>query len=460
VEGATFEIEFVRLIFRKEYLASIPSGVVWQGLSRIFRQTLAAKTPEVIQFPLTLPDRPWLDLAIGTVEDGSMTFQVKIRPADGPAEEVAVLRRTITTPNRWEPVQVDLSEYAGKEVSLSLSLAAKKEGTMGFWGSPVIRNSGAVPRPVMNGGNVLSKEIPQGVILIWADMLRWDHLNVYGYPRETAPVLKRMAEKGTLFHDCLSQGPWTLPSTVSLHTSLYPTTHGVTNMYDHSLPASATTLAEVFRDAGYATLSFVSMHYAGGAYNLDQGFEELHEYNSAIERSSGNTAREYVGRLLGWLEEHREVPFFVFLHTYEPKGTAYPPYDTLWVDPATRERHETYVKKVGSDPTMKQLEEAGIDPDDFITLYKDLYDGRIRIVDTEIGRLFERLKELGLDDKILVIFMSDHGEEFFDHGRKGHHGSYSEVTHVPLIVRWPGVVPEAAEVFETVRTIRRDANDT
>jgi arylsulfatase A-like enzyme len=452
VEGAIFEIESIRLVFHKEYLASIPAGAIWQGLSNIYRQTLVAKTPEVIQFPLILPDRPWLDLAIGTIEDGPMTFQVKIRPADGSAEGVALLRRTITTPNRWEPVQVDVSEYARQDVILSLSLAAEKEGTMGFWGAPVIRNSGAVRGPVMNDGNVISEEIPQGVILIWADMLRWDHLNVYGYPRETAPVLKRMAAEGALFHDCLSQGPWTLPSTVSLHTSLYPTTHGVTNMYDHSLPASATTLAEVFRDAGYATLSFASMHYAGGAYNLDQGFEELHEYNSAIARSSGNTAREYVSQLLGWLEAHREVPFFVFLHTYEPKGKAYPPYDTLWAEPSAQEKLGKYYEKVGS-PTLKKLEEAGIDPDDFITLFKDLYDGKIRIVDTEIGRLFERLKELGLDDKTLVIFMSDHGEEIFDHGRKGHRGSYSEVTHVPLIIRWPGVVPEGAEVYETVRTI-------
>jgi arylsulfatase/arylsulfatase A len=77
----------------------------------------------------------------------------------------------------------------------------------------------------------------------------------------------------------------------------------------------------------------------------------------------------------------------------------------------------------------------------------------IRIVDTEIGRLFERLKELGLEDKTLVIFMSDHGEEFFDHGKTTHHGTYSEVTHVPLIIRWPGVIPEGAQVYETVRTI-------
>jgi arylsulfatase A-like enzyme len=458
---ATFEIESVRLVFHREYLASIPSGPGWQGLSKIYRQTLISKTPEVIQFPLTLPDRPWLDLALGIVDDGPMTFQVKVRSADQSAEDVAVLSRTITTPHRWEPVQVDLSQYARQNVILSLSLAAQKVGTLGFWGSPVIRNSGAIARPVKSEKDAFSREIPQGVILIWADMLRWDHLDVYGYSRQTAPVLKQMAEEGTLFHDCLSQGPWTLLSTVSLLTSLYPTTHGVTDMYDHYLPASATTLAEVFHDAGYATLSFVSMHYAGGQYNLDQGFEELHEQDSAPEarkNSGGGTAREYVSRLLDWLEEHREVPFFVFLHTFEPKGKPYPPYDTLWADPSAKERHEKYIEKVGYFATREKIEKAGIDLDDLITVRKDLYDSMIRIVDTEIGRFFERLKELGLDEKTLVILMSDHGEEFFEHGEFGHgpwlsFPMYSEVTHVPLIVRWPGVIPEGAEVYETVRTI-------
>jgi len=450
VNEATFEIESIRLIFRKEYLASIPAGISWQGLSKIYHQTLVAKTPEIIQFPLTLPDRPWLDLAIGTVDDGSMTFQVKIRPTDGSAEDVAVLRRTITTPHRWEPVQVDLSGYAGKEVSLSLSLAAKKEGTLGFWGSPAVRNSGAIPPPAIRDNDASSKETPQGMILIWADMLRWDHLNVYGYPRETAPVLKRMAAEGALFHDCLSQGPWTLLSTVSVHTSLYVTTHGVFDMWRHYLPDSATTLAEVFRDAGYATLSFASMPFSGTEYNLDQGFEELHERDF---EKRGHTAREYVDRLLPWLEKHREVPFFVFLHT-QPSGELYPPYDTLWADPSAKEKRQTYRGKVGwYSTTREEVEKAGIDPDDFITIKKDLYDGLIRLVDTEIGRLFERLKELGLDEKTLVIFMSDHGEEHFDHGKIIHRGVYSEVTHVPLIIRWPGAVPEGAEVYETVRTI-------
>ncbi|MHC4752727.1 MAG: sulfatase, partial [Planctomycetota bacterium] len=458
VEGATFEIEFVRLIFRKEYLASIPAGVIWQGLAGIYRQTLVAKTPEVIRFPLSLPDRPWLDLALGTIEDGPVTFQVKIRPAGERAEDAILLVRTLTTLRRWEPVQVDISDYAGKEVSLSLSLAAEKEGTMGFWGSPVIRNSGAIPPPAVSDSDAFSKETPQGVILIWADALRWDHLNVYGYSRETAPVLSRMAAEGALFHDCVSQATWTLPSTSSLLTSLYVTTHGV-DFRNEMLPVTATTLAEVFHDAGYATLSFSSIGFTGGQYNLNQGFDELHERNSLVSSKRSKTARECVDRLLGWLEVHREVPFFVFLHVYDPHTPyePYPPYDTLWVDPARKKEPEIIVgpfrKKVVF--TLKKLEEAGIDLDEFVCLMKDWYDGSIRAMDTEIGRLLERLEELGLDENTLVVFISDHGEEFLEHGKMGHGGTsvYSELTHVPLIVRWPGVVPEGAEVLETVRTI-------
>ncbi len=134
VNEATFEIESFRLVFRKEYLASNSPLVSWQGLARIHHQTLVAKTAEEIRFPLSLPDRPWLDLALGTIEDGPVTFEVKIRPAGGRAEDAFLLARTLTMPRRWEPVQVDLSDYATKDVILSLSLAAEKEGTLGLLG--------------------------------------------------------------------------------------------------------------------------------------------------------------------------------------------------------------------------------------------------------------------------------------------------------------------------------------
>jgi len=474
VEGATFEIEFVRLLSRKEYFASNSPLVSWEGLAGIYHKTLVAKTAEIIRMPLTLPDRPWLDLALGTIEDGPVTFQVKIRRAGGRAEDAILLVRTITMPRRWEPVQLDLSDYATEDVILSLSLAPENEGTVGLWGSLVIRNSGAIPPPAISENDAFSRETPQGVILIWADALRWDHLKAYGYSRETAPVLSRMAAEGALFHDCVSQATWTLPSTSSILTSLYVTTHGVVDDFRDTLPVTATIMPEVFHDAGYATLSFSSNWFTGRYFNMHQGVDELHEYDSRPKPSesmrSTKTARDYVDRLLGWLEAHREVPFFVFLHVYDPHNPyePYPPYDTLWADPARKKEHEMDIEKVkefivGPNaesrkrvgmPYPKELEKAGIDPDYFISLKKDWYDGSIHGMDTEIGRILERLEELGLDEKTLVIFISDHGEEFFDHGGVGHVTTvYSEVTHVPLIVRWPGVVPEGAEVFETVRTI-------
>ncbi len=473
VQGATFEIQYVRLLSRKEYFASHSPQVSWQGLEAIYHRTLVTKTPEVIRMFLSLPDRPWLDLALGTIEDGPLSFLVKIRSAAGPAEDTTVLTYTVTTPRRWEPVQLDLSDYAGQKIRLSLSLESGIAGTVGFWGSPVIRNSGTPPPPSGNDNDVFSKEKPQGVIIIWADTLRWDHLNIYGHSRETAPVLSRMAAEGALFHDCLTQANWTLPSTISLLTSLYVTTHGVMDGsppgYDQ-LPMAATTMAEVFHDAGYATMSFSSVWFIGRYFNMHQGFDESHEFDSLDwdKPNWSKTAREYIDRLVPWIKAHREVPFFVFLHVFDPHAPyePYPPYDTLWADPARKKKHEISVEKVkefivapdrkGSEvmPLRKELENAGIDPDEYISLPKDWYDGSIRGMDTEIGRLLERLEELGLDKKTLVIFASDHGEQFLEHGYTGHGNAvYSEETHSPLIIRWPGVVPEGAEVFETVRTI-------
>lgn len=472
VEGATFEIEFIRVLSRKEYFASHSPQVSWQGLGAIYHRTLVAKAPEVIRMHLSLPNRPWLDLALGTIEDGPITFQVKIRPAAGSAEDTPLLVHTITTPRRWEPVQLDLSDYAGQDISLSLSLDAEKKGAVGFWGSPVIRNNGALSPQALSDNDAFSKETPQGVILIWADTLRWDHLDVYGYARETAPVLSRMANEGTLFHDCLTQAIWTLPSTASLLTSLYVSTHGVMNGsppgYDQ-LPMAATTMAEVFHDAGYATLSFSSVWFTGRYFNMHQGFDELHEFDSLDQdRPNWNkTAREYVDRLVPWLKAHREVPFFVFLHVFDPHAPyePYPPYDTLWANPVRKKKYEISVEKAKEFivdpnrkyeemPSRKELEKAGIDPDDYISVPKDWYDGSIRGMDTEIGRLLEQLKKIGLDEKTLIIFSSDHGEQFFDHGQLGHGNAvYSEENHSPLIIRWPGVVPENVEVFETVRTI-------
>ena len=99
--GASFDIESVRLISRREHLASVPSGVGWQGLGEIYRETLVARAPETMKFDVTLPERPWLDLGVGTPDDSPATFRVAISTRNEQTERT-LLEHTVTTPYRWE----------------------------------------------------------------------------------------------------------------------------------------------------------------------------------------------------------------------------------------------------------------------------------------------------------------------------------------------------------------------
>ncbi|HUG52875.1 MAG TPA: sulfatase [Vicinamibacteria bacterium] len=454
--GAEFAVESVRLVFRREHLAGVPSGVSWQGLRDVFRETLVTRSPETVRFEVVVPARPVMHVALGTPEDEPVTFRIAVRRGD---QDVPVLTRTLTTPYRWEPSVVDLADFAGQRVSLSLSATSEKPGTIAFWGAPAIR-----PRVGGAGGGP-----PQTVILVQLDTLRTDHLDAYGYGRKTAPTLARLGREGALFRHAITQTSWTKAATPSVHTSLYPSTHGV-HQFAARLPASAATIAEAYRDAGYATTSFSSVLFTGQFTNLHQGFEELHESDSTAGRAGprgSKTSREYVDRLVDWLEDHRDVPAFVYLHFFDPHSPyePNPPYDTMWADPKGREeylRQQEVLKRFIKSAflaqrgmaTREELRAAGLDPEAFIRYSKDWYDGSIRGMDTEIGRLVERLEGLGLRESSLIAFYSDHGEEFHDHGRMWHgHSVYGEMVRVPLILWGPGHVPGGLEIEEPVQLI-------
>ncbi|HJS72995.1 MAG TPA: sulfatase, partial [Vicinamibacteria bacterium] len=449
VKGAAFEIESVRMIFRQEYLAGIPSGIGFQGMSDIYRESIVARAPETLSIPLELPLRPSLEISLGTVDDTPVRFRVAVG-------DRTLVEQTLTTPYRWEERYVDLADFAGQAATLTLSLQSEHDGAIGIWGSPVVRNRD----PARPGGS------PKGVIVLWADTIRRDHLDAYGYERETAPVLKRFASEGVLFENNFSQATWTKVSTPSLLTSLYPSTHGVKNFSDY-LPSAAATLAEVYRGAGYATVSFASNLFTAQFTNLHQGFEELHEDGSLQEVGSSKTSREFVDRFTRWLERHRDVPFIAFLHLYDPHDPfePRPPYDRLWADPANKEEHVANQGKVRAfiqDPLGKlfgmpsrdELLKAGLDPEAYAAHDKDWYDGSIRGMDVEIERIFDRLRELGLDRDTLIVFAGDHGEEFLEHGNMFHGQSvYGELTRVPLIFRWPDGVAQGVSVENVTETI-------
>src|SRR5207237_230180 len=153
-------------VFRREFLAGVASGIGWQGLSEIYRESIVARAPETLRFPLRVPARPRFDFAVGTPEERPLTFRVAVARADG-SEKRVLLDKTVTRPHRWEEASVDLGPEAGRDAVLSLSLLSDTPGTIGFWGAPTLRSRDALPPPQA----AVAGARPQGVILVWADTL-------------------------------------------------------------------------------------------------------------------------------------------------------------------------------------------------------------------------------------------------------------------------------------------------
>ena len=475
-ESATFEIETLRLVFRTEHLASIPAGVGWHGLADIFRETLVARSPETATFTTRLGSRPRFEAALGSLDARPVTFEVSVRPVRQGAQAEVVMRRTLTRPDHWHDVAFELPEFADDHVELTLALVADEPGAIGFWGTPAIRDLGRGPEPaeqaVKASKEALGEPVwraPKGVIVVLLDTLRRDHLEAYGHDRPTAPTLAKLAEEGVLFEDALAQGMWTKVSVPSMLSSTYPTSNGIYDMH-HRVSSAATTLTEAFREAGYATWHTSSVPFSGRASNLHQGVEVLHE-RSSIELPEGlkpsKTMRVVTDRFLDWLDEHHEVPFFAFVHGMDPHDDyePYPPYDTMWAKPGEGERHRERVEKVKpliesefmkrrGLPLREELEAAGIDPQAFVDHELDWYDGSIRGADAELARIVERLDQLGLRERTLIVFVSDHGEEFLDHGGHFHEENvYGELQNVPLVFSWPDAIASGRRVADTVQLL-------
>ena len=456
--GATFAIEEVRFVTRREHLARIASGIGWHGLGEVYREALALRAPERARIPLSVHAGAWLDLAIGAVGPDPATFRVHaVDAASG--DETSLLRRTVTTPDRWEEVPLELDALAGRDVELVFSIDSPEPGTVGFFGTPVVRTRDADP---------LEEDGPRGVILILADTLRRDHLDAYGYERETAPTITRIAKEGALFLDPISQGTWTKVAVPALLTSTYPASNGI---YDarHRLPDAVTTFAEAFQEAGYATFATSSVMFTGKLSNLQQGLDVLHERSSVgdLGHSSSKTARTYLDRMLAWIEAREGGPFYARLHVFDPHDPfpPYAPYGDIWSEGGALDAHDEDVeaitawqeeneKEENEMPREREIVAAGVSPDGFVRREIDWYDESIRGMDVEIARLFERLEESGLADDVLVVLVSDHGEEFLEHGRHFHGNyTYGEMTNVPLVLWGPRWVPPGTVVTETVQTI-------
>ena len=161
------------------------------------------------------------------------------------------------------------------------------------------------------------KDNRRNIILISIDTLRADHLGCYGYSRDTSPNIDALAREGVLFRRCYAQSSWTLPSHITMLSSLYPSVHRVTGNQDKLNP-SVTLVSELLKKEGYATAAFVNGGYLRPEYGYAQGFDL---YDS-IEASEGKL-HHILSRVKAWLEAPPDRPFFLFVHCYD----VHEPYD-------------------------------------------------------------------------------------------------------------------------------------
>jgi arylsulfatase A-like enzyme/Flp pilus assembly protein TadD len=258
---------------------------------------------------------------------------------------------------------------------------------------------GPVTAPRFAGANVL---------LISVDTERRDHLAPYGAALETAAA-SRLAREGVLFERAVSHIPLTLPSHSSIFTGLYPPHHGVRDNAGFVLGRDVTTLAERLLEHGYQTAAVVGSYVVAARFGLAQGYEtydDSFDYTE-IERKSltevERPAGQVVDRALDWLRRERRVdrPFHLWVHLYDPHDPYAPP--------------EEYRRRA---PTA--------------------YAGEVLYADSQVSRLLDALDTLGLRQRTLVVYVSDHGEALGDHG-EATHGIflYGATLDVPMIVAPP-----------------------
>jgi len=308
------------------------------------------------------------------------------------------------------------------------------------------------------------------ILLIVMDTQRANNLSCYGYAKRTTPNIDEIANEGALFLNNIVPGVWTLPSHASLFTGRYVSGHGA-DAHCEYLMVDFPTMAEILGANGYQTVGFSNNGWVSRKSGIARGFQEFYLVSRKIgkkrvvewfyveeeyfkgEGEEDRGSLKTVNLAISWMKrrwDHKR-PFFMFINFIEPHGPYWPPEpfrskflppdvteDELKNLPKLRSTGECIDVRVGKlKLTRRQWE-----------IEKALYDGCTATVDDRIGKLFTYLKEEGIADETIVIITSDHGDVQGEHEPHIEHHLcvYEELVRVPLIIRYPDVVPKGLKV--------------
>lgn len=281
-------------------------------------------------------------------------------------------------------------------------------------------------------------------IFLSLDTLRADRLGALGHRRGLTPNLDRIAGGGALFTQVIASDIPTQPSHTAIFTGRFGASSGIVShfhppaMLDEAVP----WLPSLMQSAGRPTAA-VDHLFAMKAWFI-RGYDD---YMAPTGRSRA-PASVVLSMALPWLEDHANDDFFLFLHFWDahipylppdPYRTLYTAESSRWVDADLEDK----LRARPSYPLFKRNLYDHLDAVPNLDYIADLYDAEVAYLDAEIGQLFGHLEHLGILDDTLVVIFGDHGENMTEHDAWfDHAGLYDSVVHVPLILRWPGHVPE------------------
>ncbi len=338
-----------------------------------------------------------------------------------------------------------------------------------------------------------AEKLPNIAIIV-IDNLRADHVSAYGYKRPTSPNLDRIAAEGIRFEHAVSTSNYTAPPHASLLTGRFPTEHGLGESNGRTLASWNTTLAELLSKKGYATLGVVSNPQLSSVFQFGQGFDVYDDSVGNVRASimwlcrtpgfavffpsrrqhfafrtelrrrfnfprppSGDLTNEVV---LRYLRQVVGRPWFLFANYVDPHFPWTPPEDFKG---AFEMPEEDYLTPAEGSRLMQRFAAVLADhqhrlPKDFTQREIDYclakYDREIEYLDQELQRLFDFLKEKGELDNTLLIITADHGEHFGEEGLLYHGNSLlSELVDVPLIIRYPPLIPHPGTVSNVVSLV-------
>lgn len=316
------------------------------------------------------------------------------------------------------------------------------------------------------------------VLLVYCDTLRKDRVGLYDAQHGQTPEIDRFFADGVVLEDALSPSSWTLPALTAVFGQRLPAIRLDVRKGDHVVTTETQTLAEALQERGYATAAFTANPLIFGATGLLRGFDDLVSLHHLVRREEPDRlpplfARlagfaqaklasdrryrdrnpELVERGLAWMAEQRERPFLLWLHFMSPHDPYDPPAE-LWDErgyagrlprahyaPSHEGPNEVYLRRGWTVLDERDREHV-----------TRLYDAETRGVDRELGRLFRALAERGLLANTIVVLLSDHGEELWEHGDFYHgHSLYRELCEVPWLIKAPQL--EARRVRGPIGTI-------